>query len=231
MATQNTQFNTQKSFSFSRFFNNEKNQKHMLSLLVGAGLLFGGLYGYRYYQTAKNQKAQRILSEVLSEYERALETNSVEAWGNLASLAALAHQQHKSAGCSAYFLAVESEAVRRQGDYQKAFALLDQTIAGVPSRSVMNNLYKTKQALMKIDSADEAVKKQGLDELTALGSNSKNGNRDLALYYVGYYYWVNDNLAQAQTAWNELIALETSDARAVSPWAMLAQSKLQQVTV
>ena len=231
MAMQNTPFKSQKPFSFSRFINDEKNQKTILSLLVGAGLLVGGFYGYRYYQTAKNQKAQRILSEVLSEYERALETNSVEAWGNLASLAALGYQQHKSAGSAAYFLAIESEAVRRQGDYQKAFVLLDQAIAGVPSRSAVNNLYKTKQALMKIDNADAGIKQQGLDELIALGSNSKNSNRDLALYYVGYYYWVNDNLVQAEKAWNELIALDSTDKRATSPWAVMAQSKLQQVTV
>jgi len=231
MAMQNTLYNTHKKFSFSRFINDEKNQKTLLSLLVGAGLLFGGWYGYRYYQTNKNQKAQRILSEVLSEYERALETNSVEAWGNLASLAALGYQQHKSAGSAPYFLAVESEAVRRQGDYQKAFALLDQTISGVSSRSAVHDLYKAKQALMMLDNADQAVKKEGLQELITLGANTKNSNRDLALYYVGYYYWVNDDIAQAQQSWNELIALETSDSRSVSPWALLAQSKLQQVNL
>src|SRR5438093_4527265 len=89
-------------------------------------------------------------------------------------------------------------------------------------------LFKLKYAQVRIDIPQ--YKQSGLQELTELARNEKNPYRDAALFYLGNYYWVHDQMQEAKKVWQELVDSQWQQQVSPSPWIAQVQSKLKQIS-
>ncbi len=188
---------------------------------LGLVVLGGVYFGYSWYVTKREQAAQKIFSECMHEYMEAYSGQT--AWVNVQELSKLGYEQHASSSMAPYFLALQADALVQENKKQEAVAVLDTMLAHMSSTSPVYGVYQLKRALLMLDT-DDAL---GLEQLKKLAQNSSNKNRDAALYYLGLYHWSKDSFDQARESWQELVDLMHNQ-EANSPWAVLAQKKLQQ---
>ena len=66
----------------------------------------------------------------------------------------------------------------------------------------------------------------GLKRLEELAADTKNEQRDEALYYVGLYNWQHNDTAKAKEAWETLANLPSKNEDQVSPWMQLVAERL-----
>lgn len=208
--------------SDSSLFSNRYVQLMIISVVIG--LASASAYvGYSKYRIYKNQEAQKILSVCLEEYARAM-NGSIESWPTVEMSSQLGYEQHKNADIAPYFLALQVEALLHQGKKDEVQPLLDAMLQRISSASPLYHFYKTQKALIQMDADDAHIAKQGLDELRVMAQDNKNANRDVALYYVGLYYWTHNQIADAQAEWKELAAQYPT-----SPWTHVVSVQLQQM--
>ncbi|MDP3889301.1 MAG: hypothetical protein Q8Q25_02025 [bacterium] len=190
-------------------------------VLLGAGFL-----GYRWYDVSKQQDAHKQFADSIREYDLAMQKG--KDWNSIEVLFKSGAQQQKNTTFGPFFLAFQAQALLRQGKKDEALQVMDSIIQTLPSQNPLLPLFKTKRALIRIDMADEQIKNAGIQELTELAHDTKNEQKDMALFYLGFYYWVTDNLSEAKKVWQELVE-QYRDVVAPSPWAQRAQSKLDQI--
>ncbi len=107
---------------------------------------------------------------------------------------------------------------------------MDDALEGMKTDHSLFNVYKTKRAIAKLDADDEVTQKQGLQELVTLANDTTNKQQDVAQYYVGLYHWNTDNIEVAKKAWKQLINSQSAEKQGKSPWALQAQTLLQQIS-
>ncbi len=78
-----------------------------------------------------------------------------------------------------------------------------------------------------MDADESDIQKQGLDDLQRIANDTVRADRDMALYYLGLYYWSQEDVDKARTVWSELLPLVTAEP--ASPWAQLAAQKIEQL--
>lgn len=199
-------------------------------LIIATGMLilgFIGFYGYRTYRTYQEQAAQKVLSECIHEYEKAIIDSSLLP--NAELVFKVGYETHKSSKLAPYFLAYRADIVHKQDKKEEAFTLMNELLSIMPQSAILYTSYAIKRALMRMELADETQRKTGLEELQTIANNTNNDQRDEALYYIGLYHWSKDELAQAKLAWTDLIQLKKGDRAEQSPWAVVVQEKLAQI--
>jgi hypothetical protein len=82
---------------------------------------------------------------------------------------------------------------------------------------------------MLLDTDDSSMQERGKSALLSLMQDEDNRYKDIAFYYLGRFYFVNDQLDSAQKIWKELVDSQHMEQAAYSPWASLAQQKLDQI--
>ncbi len=214
----------------------ERSQKFIgLGILGLIGILFGGYFLYQGYVAKREQQAQiRFVDsiEILMQANTAgFDPKRKKYQQGLYEEAELAFQaaydQNKSAYLAPYFVAMQATALIKQGKRAEAIAQYKKAIDLLSQKATMKNLFKIQIALLKID--DEALHENGIKELTQLAQNSDNMYQDLAQYYLGNYYWSNDQLDQAKSVWLQLMESQKESDLFVSPWAELAGMKLASI--
>jgi len=136
-------------------------------------------------------------------------------------------EQHKSSALAPYFLVFYADALFKDGQKEEALEKLDRAVQTLPKGSPLLSLYKTKQALIHLD--DSWTQEAGLQELKALADDEGNSNRDMALYYLGLYYWTQDKVNDAQMIWQQLVDAFKHEKFGASPWAARAKTKLETI--
>jgi hypothetical protein len=225
-------------------------------VLVIAAVGLSGWYGYQWYLKWRVYPAYEALAQCAQEFEHASSQNGTqEDWQLLQSLCQSGYKKYASHRAAPYFLLLESEALIKQGNTHEGFALLEKALQQLTVQSPVYYFYKTKQALMEFDNPREGEllagsdgdtatqeniekvynpERRALDQLRILAEDMYNPYRDYALFYRGYYYWAHDDIAQARTAWEPLLAMipATSEKpeQKTSPWALLAREKLNQIS-
>ncbi len=195
--------------------------------IMGALVLVGVVWGYRYYTNQKETAAQIAFAEGMQIYQEAMQGKS-DAWPQVEMKCTTDYDRYKNSAVAPYFLVIKAEALAQQGKIAQACEMLSDVLAAMPKDSPVLSLYKTKRALMKLDLPDAANQTQGLEELRQLATDKENKSNDVAQYYLGLYYWARNDLATAVNIWKELVASQSSERLAISPWASLAQEKLAQ---
>ena len=205
------------------FFSNRYVQMVMIAVLLA--VTSGGLYfGYTSYRSYRNKEAQKILSVCLEEYSRAI-NGATELWPTVEMNCQLGYEQNSSSDLAPYFLAIKVEALVHQGKKEAVQPLLDTMMNGLSVSSPLYHLYQTQKALIELDSDDANNAKKGLETIKSLAENKQNNSRDIALYYLGLYYWTHDQIADAREPWQELVQQFP-----MSPWTKPVSVKLLQVT-
>ncbi len=204
------------------FFFEKRNQK--IALLVASILLVSVLsYGaYRWYSNYREEQAQKVLAESLELFQRAAESDSSVKWSDVSRAFEAGYALYPGSSLAAYFLAFQAESVMQEGDLERAIVLMEKSLAHMPHNSPFYYLYAVKNALMEHDSQDTAVRERGNKHLEELAYDKKNPDRDMALYYLGYFAAAAHNTERARELWTQLVR-EGSE----SVWANKAQTDLQ----
>jgi len=205
-----------------------KSSKYTWPLTILLLVAAGGIVGYRGYSwwiRQREQTAQKAFSECLGEYHQALYGQG-GSWSNVAMLFNIGYENNSSSKLAPYFLVFYADALLRQGKKDEGLIKFDEAIKMIPADSPLLYLYKTKQALVQLDSEE---KETGLAVLKELAVDEKNIYRDEAMYYHGLYYWDADNMHEAKTIWQQLADEFKQEKYGASPWASLAKDKLDQI--
>lgn len=203
-------------------------QKEILGILLFIIAALGGVYYYRYSAKQREEKAHIALSETLHEFDKALRNQAT--WQDVSLAAYTGYRQHKNSSLAPYFLSLQAEADIHKGDLEEANKVMDAVLREIPTSSPLYYPLKLKYARMLIDSKDQNLSSNGLKELEKLAHDSAAYNtvQDAALYYLGNYYAVHDEVNRAKEVWHMLVQrFTTKKPGEISPWAELAQVKLQ----
>jgi len=203
-----------------------KYAREITVITLGAICIAGGWYGYGFYKSRTARDAQLSLTECLSEYNRA--KNSTGQWSDVQATCEFGEQQHGDTATRGYFLMTQADAALHEVNDDQAMTLFDAAINATPKNSPLKKLYETKRALVLLDSSDEQTKQKGREALNILAKEEANPYADMAQYYIGYDYWVRNELEPAQYTWQELITAHQKD-EMPSPWVQLAEQKLAQL--
>lgn len=195
-----------------------------IGLVVGLVLL-GGFYSYRWYRAGQEEVAQRMFSQNVQEYERVMHEGKNEDWASLETLFKLGYNQYSHSVLAPFFLIYQAQAMIKQDKSQEAREVLAKAVDAMSSSSPLYPLFKIKLALITMDTnAQEAVA-----QLQALANDTASHFNDAAAYYLGEYYWLNNEDAKAKEVWQKMIdATKTDKKLGQSPWASMAQEKLAQ---
>lgn len=196
-----------------------------LALFACAGL---GYVGYRWVSSSRNKTAQKAFSEYVQDYQFALQENNPQEWDRIEALFAYGASQYASSSMLPYFLMMQSEVQMRKNNMVGALDTLSRAIAKTSNPEFISML-KTKRALMKLDMPEQAQQDEGVQELISLARQDSNSYRDMALFYLGRYYWATNKLDEAQKSWQELADSQWIDKTKPSAWVREAQAMLKQL--
>ena len=206
-------------------------------VLLLAGAIGTGTY---FYRSTQSERDQDVFAEAAGSYEMTLRKffmggdpeKENEEWADIELELGSAYNQVPKGQLAAYVKAMQAETLIRQQKIDEALEVLKEAVKMISSSNPIYYLCKTKIALLSLDSKDEKVKKDGLDSLEKLANNKDNHSRDMAIYYMGLYYWTKDDMEKARAEWKVLVdefIFEGEEENKTSPWARVAKSKLDQV--
>jgi hypothetical protein len=200
----------------------------ILFTLLGVAALSAIYLGYRWYGTHKEQHAQYACSMLIDEYMN-LQKQENPDYGNFAVKAENTYMRHKNTAVAPYIGLLAVDAYLYLENHDQAVAIMDKLATQAANNPVTGDLFKVKQALLMIDSADDTKKEGGYKQLEFLADNMENKHRDYALYHLGLYHWNRDNLTAARAVWQELMDTQEVEMRAPSPWAELIAERLSTI--
>ncbi len=200
-------------------------QKELLGALVFVISVAGGTYYYRYSRLQREKQAHIALSETLYEFNRALQDQTT--WEEVGLAAHTGYRQHKDSSLATYFISIQAEAAIRKGDMDEAKNLLGTALHDISSFSPLYYPLKLKYARMLIDSKDENLSYKGFQDLEKLAQDTSNTVQDAALYYLGNYYAVRNEIRKAKETWQILVQrFSIKKEGEVSAWVELVQAYL-----
>ncbi len=205
-------------------------ERYKTVLLVSGivlGVVIGGGVYWHLARTKQQELAQATLSEVLNETIRAQQ--NIELWPEIEVAARTGYQQYSSTSLAPYFLAVQADALIEQNKNSEALALMSESLAQLSQTSPLYFIYATKQARVMLDSEDEKIKAEGLEQLISLSKNNNNLQKDETLYYLGSYYMNGGEKEKAVVAFNEIIEITKNQTDYPSPWMRLAQEAVREL--
>ena len=194
-------------------------------LLVAAG----GYVGYRWHIAAREQKAYHTFAEYLTEFQLAVKADTPAEWNRLISLVNNGYAQHKTSNVAPLLLSLKADAQIKLGELVEAGNTVKQAINALPTDSKLVPLLSVKHALLQLDATDSELQKAGLQELIALARDKDNPYKDMALFYLGRYYWAHDEVEEARKSWQELEEGSVLERAYPSPWMHEAEQKLAQI--
>jgi len=184
--------------------------------------------GYRWYAVNREQNAQYACSKLMDEYAQ-LQKDEHPDYAAFVTKVVAAYNTYASSAVAPYLGLLAVDTYLAMGNSDEAVALMNRVANAKTYHATVNNLFQTKQALLMIDSADTALRDEGLKKLAMLADNTDNPHRDYALYHLGLYHWHNNDLQSARVAWQELAESQEVELRAPSPWADVIADKLSTI--
>lgn len=185
-------------------------------------LAIGGLcYLYYTHMHTKEEMAHALLTECIAEYQRVVQGQST--WASVEVMCKAGYEQYAATKTATYFIPLRVDALLALGNQEMALQLLDQLLGRLGTTSPVYALFATKRALIKLDNQAEAIQGAGLKELQALANDTKNLDRDVALYYLARYYASHHDAERARETQEVLAAFKGTDHASSSPWASLGE--------
>lgn len=190
----------------------------IIAAAIAASIVFGaGWFGYSFYRSHVNARAQEALAHCLDEYERAIHLGEAHAWREVEIAGSEGYKFHESSDVAPFFLTLQADALLAQGKAQEGLDLLKKAVKSMSKRSPLYYFYATKAALVERDVTGSP------ELLRELSQDVKNSQRDMALYYLGHEELLRGDEAKAREYWSQLLSQQHS------VWAQIAQSELSAV--
>ena len=212
-------------------FLGSKHTQNIALSLAALLVLVGGYLGYRWYVQQREERAQLVFAAAVDLAQQALKSESDQqagsvTWQDVEMAFKIGYDQNKSSYLAPYFLAFQAEALLRQRRQEEALSLMNEVLSQLSTSDQLYDQYFLKRACIKLDSTDEQIKKQGLDELTSIADKADSLFKEPAEYYLGEYYWANQQFDKARDTWLALTAENTKGEPSV--WKEAAIAKLNQ---
>jgi len=225
----------------------KKYQKQIIAGFVSITLLVGGIYGYVYYKHAKEESAYRAFSQALEYLERPVRKggdtegdrqdsfidvmkhefkSEEEKWAKIDSEFKQAYEKNRGAGIAPIFLTYRAEALIQLGRFDEATKVLRLASSQIKNKPILD-YYKSKLALLLIDSKKSDLIKEGVGILEKISLDDKSVANDVALYHLGQYYWGLKKYNEAKNYWNQLLLKFGTEANYPSPFVGEAKKKLK----
>jgi tetratricopeptide (TPR) repeat protein len=170
---------------------------------VALGIL--AFVGHGWYVASRERAAEKDLSAYVAQYYGALNSAEVQ-WGQVASLFEVGYLQHTSSLLAPYFLAYQADALLQEGNTQKALEVMQQMLDKLPESSPFYALFRMKYNLIILDQPEHPEHQAALIALHEIGSDKTNAIFEAALFYLGRYHFVHNNVQEAKEIWQELRA-------------------------
>jgi hypothetical protein len=198
----------------------EKNITTLVVSALGVIVVLALAYGiFSYYKNSLSQQAHEAFVQRYADFEKT-SADANPPSQDLINAVSQDYAQYKNSAYGSFFLALQAELQQRAGNKQDALATMDKAIADMSSAdSVLYHTYATKHALMQIDSIEPSVQTKGRQKLEKLAYMSKNPVRDMALYYMGYQAFIDNDAQGVQAAWGKLF---DANQNPTSLWGMRA---------
>lgn len=225
----------------------KKAKEYQNQLLMGIGvlaLIVGGTVGYLYYKKSQEEKAYRAFV-VATEFfdapvkpsdsketddlnllgKKEFKTNK-EKWEKVASVFKAGYEKHSGSGIASMFLIYHAQALVELGKKDEAKTTLKKAVLNLSDKKVAN-YFKSKLALMLLDSKNEKEVSQGLEMLSSIAGDETSVVHDAALYHLGEYYWYQKKFQESKNYWNQLLLKYGKSEKNPSSWANAAKDKLR----
>ena len=214
------------------FFGGDSNPLSRYMKEIGIALMIvllaaGGYLGYRAYIVSREQRAHQSFSDYVQEYQTALKTDSKQEWERMATLSANGYEQNRASQIAPLFLSLQSEAQLKLGKSVEAINTLGKAIELLPAGSPLAPALQLRQSLLQLDADDDALSKVGLQQLISIARDKEGSFKDMALFYLGRYYWAQDQIEEAKKTWQELEDSSWYDKAYPSPWMQEVKQKLK----
>lgn len=217
-----------------QYFEDKSNFYTTIGMVVFLSV-WGGYKLYKRHDIGVQSRAQAQFAQSMDVYNKALTMQLLDVksgnatfteWDDAELAFRSAYEQNSSAGIAPFFLVYQAQSLAWKADYKNALDVLDRAQQSFKNDVNWDYLFKTTKALIMFDvEQHEAIK-----SLNELGADEKNPLNQMALYYLGEYYYANNNLDAAKKAYSDVIAKETKNALDIkAPWAELAQNRLAQL--
>lgn len=198
-----------------------QNKTKVLNGIVGLVVLGAGVAVYRYMANQTKMAAHKELIQFARMVEEPLNISGDMAadlraslekdkWNRIAAMALKNYQEFKGTKLGAAFLVFRADALNGLDKPEEAIDAMRQAVNAIGVASV-RDYYQLKLALMLIDQEKEVAKKEGLELLKKISNNAKDAAHDRALYYLGEYYWINKQFAEAKNCWQQFVVKYGTD--------------------
>ncbi len=219
MAIQNTNSVLQK---VSRvIYANDKNVMRVVALVAFLVVLF---FARKLWMINREQSAQYDFSALMTEFETVSHEKDPQ-WSSLLEKFETQYKKRSSSSLLPYYLGYKVQILLAQDKKEEALVALDKMITDL-SGSPLIALYEMERALIQLDVDDAKLNEIGLDTLKTLAQDKDNMHRDGAQYYLGRYYWANNQVADARAIWQQLVDEQRDEKMAPSPWVDQVQQQL-----
>ena len=209
----------------------------MITIFGNVGLYFGyeAYYSYREARAHRalvesleyfSAQVKQAIDEVPKNFAEKIFPNEKDKWQSTAAAFKRAYDENSSSNIASFFLLYQSEALKNFGDLDKSIDVLKQALSLMP-KSELRQAYEIKLALMKVDSSDQIVSKQGLEKLKSIASDDSNIQHDFVLYQLGEYHWTKKEFDQVKNYWKMLMLKYGKGEENPSPWISLIKNRLK----
>lgn len=220
-------------FDYAREISKDKSTLATFIFAVIGTFVIGGYFLHGWYSARVQRQAQFAFTQSLEIYQQALakdltatEEKKDNDWDESDLAFKTAYDQHNHSKITPFFLVYRAQSLAKEGEIEKSINILDDAISKFYNDKHFLNLFKiTKSLILFNGSTDD--KKLALELLDKLANDKDNPLQDMALYYLGEYYFIENNTIKAKEAFQKATELEfKNDLNLTSPWVEKSKEKL-----
>jgi tetratricopeptide (TPR) repeat protein len=230
----------------------KEHQNRILAIIGLVAAISGGVFGYFYYKKMRAEAAYAALTEALEYFDAPVKkdgdskekevvddfnflnkkefTGDSQKWEKVNTVFKTGYEAHKSSGVAPFFLVYRAEALVKLNNLPEAIEVMRAALSRMPNHKV-KSYYNVKLALMLVDVRSAVAVEEGVKILKEIARDDKNIAHDMALYFLGEYFWYEKKFNEAKNYWNQLLLAYEKQDKYQSPWVEPAKEKLRLIDV
>ncbi|HSC25409.1 MAG TPA: hypothetical protein VLB80_04320 [Candidatus Babeliales bacterium] len=213
--------------TFITFFRSQG--KYIALCIIVLAVIMLSFFGHKLWIQKKERSAQYDFGDLMIEYDT-ISREKDPQWSKLLEKFEEQFKNHSHSSLLPYYLGYKVILLLNQDKRNEAIVTLNDMITHMEGSPIIA-LYETERALIQLDDEQIDIQNMGLEALKNLAFNDNNPYRDSAQYYLGRYYWSNDQISLAREVWQKLVDEQRDEKIAPSPWAHKVQEYLALIIV
>jgi len=219
-------------------YTNGKYIREIIAIVLAAIFILGGYSVFDWYKKRQNTQAFAGLVEVSRAYGKAVVAagealqQSENPWEDTELMLESLARKNSGSSLSPFFIFYEAElALKQYGDYERACDLMSSGLKKLPKKSIYYDMFHVKQIKMLLDSPEESVVAQALQDLKSMSEDTTKYYYQEALYILAMYESAHGNMGNAIESWKSLVNSKMDKALIESPFIAYAEDKLKSLNI